>query len=364
MRTIVISAVNIRKGGTLKILNNCLLYLSSLTDKYRIIALVHDKELAFYEGIEYIEIPWSMKNWGLRLWCEYVTMYNISKKIQPVYLWFSLHDTTPNVKAEHRAVYCQTSFPFLRWNFRDLYFNYKIALFEIFTRYAYRINIKRNDFIVVQQEWLKHGFSKMFHVSEDKFIVAPPERKNININSNIELTKCRSFLYVSTPDCHKNFELLCQATDLLEKEIGIGKFKVYITISGNENRYARWLYKKWGKVESLKFIGFLNKDQLYKQYESADCLVFPSRIETWGLPISEFAVYNKPMLLADLPYAHETAVGSEQTAFFDPYNPDDLKNKMELLIKNDTSFLSVIPILKTDSSFVYAWKDLFDILLQ
>lgn len=107
MRTIVVSAVNIRKGGTLTILRNCLEYLSDLAQKgdYRIVALVHRKELAEYSGIEYIEMPDTIKSWSRRLWCEYVTMYRISKSLAPVYLWFSLHDTTPRVIAEKQAVY-------------------------------------------------------------------------------------------------------------------------------------------------------------------------------------------------------------------------------------------------------------------
>ena len=56
MKTIVISAVNLRKGGTLTILRNCLEYLSTLaqTGEYRIVALVHRKELALYPVIVYI----------------------------------------------------------------------------------------------------------------------------------------------------------------------------------------------------------------------------------------------------------------------------------------------------------------------
>ena len=43
MKTIVVSAVNIRKGGTLTILRNCLEYLSGLAQSgnYRVVALVH-----------------------------------------------------------------------------------------------------------------------------------------------------------------------------------------------------------------------------------------------------------------------------------------------------------------------------------
>lgn len=112
------------------ILRNCLEYLSDLAQKgdYRIVALVHRKELAEYSGIEYIEMPDTIKSWSRRLWCEYVTMYRISKSLAPVYLWFSLHDTTPRVIAEKQAVYCQTSFPFLHWRLKDLAFDYKIVL--------------------------------------------------------------------------------------------------------------------------------------------------------------------------------------------------------------------------------------------
>lgn len=114
MKTIVVSAVNIRKGGTLTILRNCLEYLSYMAQngQYKVVAIVHKRELANYPLIEYIEKPDTINGWGKRLWCEYVVMHRISRQLAPVYLWLSLHDTTPFVKAERQAVYCQTSFPF------------------------------------------------------------------------------------------------------------------------------------------------------------------------------------------------------------------------------------------------------------
>ena len=114
---IVVSAVNLRKGGTLTILRECLQTLSKMADEnaLRVVALVHRKELADYPGIEYIELPWSVNGWMKRLWCEYVTMYGISKKLGDIDLWFSLHDTTPRVKAKRQAVYCHNPFPFFHW---------------------------------------------------------------------------------------------------------------------------------------------------------------------------------------------------------------------------------------------------------
>lgn len=367
MKTIVVSAVTLRKGGTLTILRQCLGYLSELAVEgdYRIVALVHQAKIASYPNIEYIEMSEIVQGWGKRLWCEYVTMHRISKQLAPVYLWLSLHDTTPYVQAERQAVYCQTSFPFLKGKWQDLFFDYKIMFFTLFTRFAYRINIHQNRYLIVQAEWLRKGFSQMFGLPKGKFIVAAPDRKSENeIEINNSANHCYAFLFAATPDCHKNFETLCRAAAMLEEELGIGRFKVVLTLSGNENRYARWLYHRWGHLKSLKFAGFMSREQLYRNYALAHCLVFPSRMETWGLPISEFAEFGKPMLLADLPYAHETAAGSRQTAFFNPQNPAALKVQMKHLIEGDYSFLKEIPRQALAEPATRTWKELFDLLLQ
>lgn len=360
-RTIVVSAVNIRKGGTLTILRGCLEYLSSLpSDEYRIVALVHKKSLSEYPNIEYIELPWSIKSWFRRLWCEYITMYNISKKLQPVDLWLSLHDTTPRVIANKQVVYCQTSFPFLKRKMQDARFNVKIVLFSMFTRFAYRINIHRNKYLIVQAQWLRDSFSKMFGIPKERFIVCPPEQKKVVYNK-IEIEhNVFTFIFVSTPDCHKNFETLCEAAKELERKIGIGKFNVVLTIKGDENRYSKYLFSKFGGVASIKFEGLMPKDKLYSYYDCADCLVFPSRIETWGLPITEFAATGKPMLLSDLPFAHETSSGCQRVAFLNPEDPADLMVKMERIVNGDESILHTVSKKPIERPTAYSWKELFE----
>ena len=368
MKTIVVSAVNIRKGGTLTILRNCLEYLSGLAQSgnYRVVALVHKKDLACYPCIEYIELSWTIKSWFLRIWCEYVTMNSISKQLSPVYLWLSLHDTTPNVKAERRAVYCHNPFPFYPWKWKELLLNYRIVCFAWFSQYIYRINLHKNYRVLVQQQWIREEFMKMFHLPMEKIIVTlpTPVTSMPRIDKPKSQFKVYTFLYPSYGDIHKNFELLCRATALLEKEIGHGRFKVILTISGMENKYTQWLYKEWGKNESLEFAGFMDKKRLYCTYAQADCLVFPSKVETWGLPISEFAEFGKPMLLADLPYAHETAAGSKQAAFFAPNDAEKLKEYMKRLVLHDTSFLTAVPLQDIKMPKASTWKELFNLLLK
>ena len=108
----------------------------------------------------------------------------------------------------------------------------------------------------------------------------------------------------------------------------------------------------------------MSKDKLYSYYENADCLVFPSRVETWGLPITEFAATGKPMLLSDLPYAHETSAGCQRVAFFNPEDPADLMEKMEKLVKGDESILQSVPKKPIGPPVAYSWEELFGQLLD
>ena len=338
-RTVVVSAVNIRKGGTLTILKDCLKYLSGLAEagEWKVIALIHRQSICDYPGIEYLEIPWSAKGWGRRLWCEYVTMHRISKDLAkreglPVYMWLSLHDTTPRVVAEHQEVYCQTSFPFLKIIPRDWVMDPKVPLFALFTRWAYMINVKRNDCLIVQQEWFKEALSKLLHLPADKFRVIPPQLPDMSaiMPSDIHYD-VPMFFYASSPDCHKNFETLCEAARLLEVELGKGKFKVVLSISGNENKYARWIHSKWGAVDSIEYAGYMSREDLFGLYKAADAFVFPSRVETWGLPISEYLAVTEgkgKLLLADLPYAHGVAAEAPGARYFPARDAQALKKLM------------------------------------
>lgn len=371
MKTIVVSAVNIVEAGPLAILKDCLSYLSRyLTqqkDEYRVIAIVYKKELVDYPHIEYIETLWPKKRWINRLWYEYVDMKKISIEIGAVYLWFSLHDTTPNVIAERQAVYCHNALSFYKRKFQDLVFAPKMAVLSMFTKYIYRPNIHRNQYIVVQQEWFRKAMHNMFSVDRRKIIVALPTHRNtetVQYVVNVDEGTSKSFIYAASPNTHKNFEVICRAIDILERQGHHLHFNVYITVHGSENKYAKWLYRKWNRLASLHFIGFLSKTDLQHYYDTCDVLIYPSKAESWGLPISEFAQLGKPMLLADLPYAYETAVGSTKTAFFNPDNPKELADKMGKLLKGEADFLATIAKNEIEAPHAKNWEQLFRLLLK
>ncbi|MCD8260518.1 MAG: glycosyltransferase [Bacteroides sp.] len=137
-----------------------------------------------------------------------------------------------------------------------------------------------------------------------------------------------------------------------------------LTIDGSENNYSNNLRKEYGGYKSLIFAGLLSPDKIRELYASSDCLLFPSRLETWRLPITEYAPYRKPILTADRPYAHETTAGTSLTGYFNPDNARELAGKMEKLIKGDESGLKTIPFVKPEAPFTQNWEELFHLLLK
>lgn len=364
-RNIVVSAVNLRKGGTLTVLQDCLRYLSGRKDLH-VTALVHKRELCGFPGIRYIEIPWSTKSWLKRLWCEYVTMHRISKTLPETDLWLSLHDTTPRVKACRQAVYCHTSFPFMKIRLQDFRMDAKIPLFAQFTKYAYRTFSRRNAFMVVQSVWMREALSSLIGFDKERIIVAPPAFRPIEIPEGDSGAKqgMTTFIYPSTPDCHKNFETLLEAARILEARVGKDRFRVMITVKGNENRYAKWLRKRWDTVASVDFRGLLSREELARAYAGAACLVFPSRAETWGLPISEFLPTGKPMILADRPYAHETAAGAALVAFSPVTDAAALAGRMQDVLEGKREAFGPVEVEAPAPPYAPDWTALFDCLLS
>lgn len=347
MKTIVLSGINLFEGGPLSIYKDCLDAITSLgLDKqYRFIAFVHKRELFrnYPSTIEFIELPRSRTHYLYRFYYEYIYFKKYSKQME-IDIWISLHDMTPNVKANKQYTYCHNPTPFLKVDKNLFKYNKKNFLMCLLYRYIYRINIKKNTAVIVQQNWIRAAFKKMFPIK--KIIVAKPEIHSENdsllipVNENkSDLSKkfdAFSFIYAAYPRPFKNFEVICEAAKLLEKEGKI--FKIFLTIDGNENLYTQTLKKKYENLKSIVWLGLLSREQLFKYYQKIDVMIFPSKLETWGLPISEFKLTNKPIIIADLPYAHETVGTYNKVCFFNENNAYQLSNYMKLAIEGKEIF--------------------------
>jgi len=317
-KIIVISGINLLEGGPLSIYYDCLeaIKISELWKKYHWIAFVHKRELfeKYQDIVELIELPKSRNNYLCRLYYEYVYFYKFSQQ-RNIYVWFSLHDITPRVKADRLYTYCHNPSPFMKRDIKKIKYGWKVVTFSYLYKYLYRINIKSATAVIVQQDWMRQKFLRMYPIK--RVIVARPKMpESYQFEDRSGGNTKTVFIYAAYPRFFKNYEVILEACRLLENRSRTN-FEVWLTINGAENAYSSNLKMKYRSLRTVRWLGVLSRKELFRKYEESDCMIFPSQLETWGLPISEYKSTGKPMVLADLPYAHEALGDYSKVVFFD-----------------------------------------------
>lgn len=184
-------------------------------------------------------------------------------------------------------------------------------------------------------------------VDEDKVIVTYEgvEKKisNIKYQINLKILNTKYFLYVGNAYPHKNLERLLKAFKYFchpERSEGsrffaksdLAQNDVCLILVGKEDYFYKRLKKKvisMGFEKNVLFYGEISDEELGDLYKNAMALIMPSLMEGFGLPALE-AMANKCLVLAsDIPPLHE--VCSEAAVYFDPYNIQDINDKMHLV---------------------------------
>lgn len=377
MRTLVISGINLFEGGALSIYHDCLYEIlrEKINERFNIIAFVHKKELFKQYGrlIKIIELPKSRESYINRLWYEYFYFYRFSLRTD-VDIWISLHDITPRVKTRKLYTYCHNPSPFMKRDLSKIKYSPTNVAFSFLYKYLYRINIKANTAVIVQQDWMRKKFNEMYPVKE--IIVAHPAvslkfarensarentaRENTDReNTDRRMAGKKVFIYASYPRFFKNFEVICEAVKLLDRD----DFEVWFTLDGKENSYAEDLYKRYGKLNQIKWLGILSREEIFKKYTESDCMIFSSLLETWGLPISEYKMLNKPIFLSNLPYAHETLGDYSKSRFFDPYHAGDLADGMKRFL-DGRECMHAHSSVHIDTPYVCGWEELLQLIVS
>jgi len=363
-RCIAISAVNFTEGGPLTVLREFVATACSvLPAEWDIVVFLHDERLLTTGRARLIAIPYAKRGWLLRLYVEWFVLRTYSRELRPD-VWVSLHDISPNVECARQVVYCHNPAPFFHMRLRDALFEPPLAAFRLAYKALYRLNINRNYAVIVQQSWLREEFRKWTDASV-RIIVAHPSAPEAggHVPAPRAVAMDRAvFLYPALPRAFKNVELICRAVRSLESNPA-WRSAVVLTIDGTENRYARWLREQFGGLRTVSFAGRQSGEQMNDRYREADCLLFPSRLETWGLPITEAKQRGLAMFVADLPYARETVGNYDRVDFIDIADHRALADKLLAFQRGKFQFRPA-RIDTPEPPFVPDWAGLIAALIE
>jgi glycosyltransferase involved in cell wall biosynthesis len=143
------------------------------------------------------------------------------------------------------------------------------------------------------------------------------------------------FLFVGSIKPHKNLKNALLGFQQLNnknyKFIIVGKKEGFIT--GDQSIF-NLVSQINAETEKVLFTGNINDQELYAWYKGASALVMPSYYEGFGLPIIEAMHFNIPIIASNIPVLKE--IGKKYISYFNPYDPDSIKNAMTRIIQYST----------------------------
>ena len=111
----------------------------------------------------------------------------------------------------------------------------------------------------------------------------------------------------------------------------------------------------------FSFLGSLNQSELECLYQISDLILFPSRVESLGMPIIEAAIYKKPLLVPALPYALSSVTNAYFYETYSNYSSFNFTLACNQLVKDLEHKVAKIPIPIINTSphnFLESLKDL------
>lgn len=191
-------------------------------------------------------------------------------------------------------------------------------------------SLERADKIIAVSHNTKKDLVNLWNVNPDKIdVIHHGVEKNRIPNLDSERVVPEPYiLYVGERYGFKNFARFIQAFAL----VSFNHRELKLICTGRA-----FTEEEKKQIESLHIQDKLvqisaNESTMARLYRDAEMFVYPSFSEGFGMPILEAMVYDCPVVVSDASCLPEVA--GEAGLYFDPYQIDDMTQKMELLLSS------------------------------
>lgn len=336
-KTIIVFDVPAENGGALSILQD-FYNEAKLFDNKNInwIFVVSKPVLKETENIKVLRFPSVKKSWFHRQYFDMIVAPHLVRKYNANKI-FSLQNMIIPFTKIKQTLYVHQPLPFVDYKF-SLRENKLFWIYQNIIGKKIIKSIKKSDKLIVQTKWMKNACINQTGIKENKVIVIPPDihyefEKQFNVNNETMST----FFYPASAMLYKNHELILKACKLLAHKKNL-KYKVLFTLYGNENKHITEIFNTV-KEENLpiEFVGNLSRSEVFKKFTET-ILVFPSYIETFGLPLLEARMHKGIILASNCDFSNEILNGYNNAYFFDPFNVKELENLMIKILQKEIQY--------------------------
>jgi glycosyltransferase involved in cell wall biosynthesis len=225
-----------------------------------------------------------------------------------------------------------TPIPFIYqpWDLQHVHFPENFSTYQKKNRdYRYGLFCKQSKMVAVASRWMKAELVRHYSLPALKVRVVPAgppvdaypliQRKDLErVRRSYDLPEA-FILFPSQTYPHKNHLGLCEALAMLRDQHGI---VVPVICTGMQTDFFARIasrLKQLGQSTQVRFLGYIPPLDLKCLYKLCRFMIFPSRYEGWGLPISEGLRLGVPVACSHLPVLKEQA--ADAALFFDPSHP-------------------------------------------
>lgn len=184
--------------------------------------------------------------------------------------------------------------------------------------------------ILTVSNFSKSEITSKLHIAEDKIHIiynaVSSIFKNYFSENKVDAISEKYILAVSTLDPRKNFSYLLQAFQRWDNPNGVklyivgGKNAVFADMDICESSNVRWL-------------GRVSDSELVEYYRNAQCFVYPSLYEGFGIPPLEAMACGTPVIVSNIPPHRE--VCADAALYVDALDYKSLVKAFEILLSDN-----------------------------
>jgi len=210
---------------------------------------------------------------------------------------------------------------------------------SFFTKVLVPSSIKRAQKILAPSKNTKKDLIKMFKVKDNNIALTPlgVERENIS-NLKVKLTMKKFklsdpyILYLGTIEPRKNIVMLIHAFEQMVNKNK--KFKnLNLVLAGARGWKFQGVFKAIEASDikdKIKYLNYVNHTEKLALLKSAECFVFPTLYEGFGLPVLEAMSLGTPVITSNV--ASMPEVVGDSAILVNPSKEKELVNSLNKLL--------------------------------
>lgn len=332
---IMVFNVPAESAGALSILNDFYEEVKAAENVHvNWIFILSKPKLRDTKNIKVLNFPWIKKSWVHRLYFDYIVAPKLVKKFKINKIISFQNVIIPNVSVK-QILYMHNALPFVDYKY-GIREDRKLWIYQNIIGKKIRKSVKEAEQVIVQSNWIKQACINKTGISESSIAVIPPTIKE-EVTNYFEptLEAKKVFFYPAGGLQHKNHKIIIEACKKINQT---GNYKVIFTLDGDENNHVSRMYQETKNHQlPIKFVGHLSREKIFEQYTKS-VLIFPSIIETYGLPLLEARLHKGMVLASDCSYSTEVLKGYGNAHFFNPFEAGELACLMKSVIKGEISY--------------------------